>query len=455
MTTEFMAPPATMIDDRPADGLFRVNRAALVDEGVFARERAAIFDRCWLYVGHSSEVPQPGDFRARTVAGRPLVLWRGSDGVVRVFFNTCRHRGAQVCRVPEGNARGLTCFYHAWTYASDGRLTGLPDEQGYGPDFDRSRFGLASPALVDTYRGFVFCCFDSGAGSLRDYLGGAGEYLDLVADQSPDMEVVDGVHEYSMAANWKLFVENSLDGYHLMPLHRTYFDYLKSTEGSSLDPSKPTEARDLGNGHAVITVEGPWARPIARWTAALGEENRAYVDARRAELEQRFDAERARRIAITDRNLLIFPNLIVNDIMGIVIRTITPTSAGRTLMAQWTLATKGEPESVRARRLDSYVTFQGPGGLATPDDMEACESCQQGFATAAESPWSDISRGIHKEADGSPFMASDEIQQRAFWRHWRIQLERGQQDHGPEERHRHAGATNAATASVNASGSST
>jgi phenylpropionate dioxygenase-like ring-hydroxylating dioxygenase large terminal subunit len=426
MTTEPFAPTthpsarlSEMVDDRPADGLFRINRAALVDEAVFARERNEIFDRCWLYVGHVSEVPNPGDFRARTVAGRPLVLWRGTDGEVRVFLNACRHRGARLCRVPDGNARGMSCFYHAWTYSSDGTLTGLPDADGYGPDFDRARFGLNSPPLVDTYRGFVFCCFDPDAVSLPDYLGRAREYIDLVADQSPEMEVVEGVHEYSMEANWKLFVENSLDGYHLIPLHRTYFDYLKRTEDSYLDPRKPTEARDLGDGHAVITVEGPWARPVARWAPAMGEENREYVEAQRADLERRFDPERARRIAETDRNLLIFPNLIINDIMGVVIRTITPASAGRTIIAQWTLATKGEPESVRARRLDSYVTFQGPGGLATPDDMEACESCQEGFATASESPWSDISRGIHKEADGGPFSASDEIQQRAFWRRWR------------------------------------
>jgi p-cumate 2,3-dioxygenase subunit alpha len=408
-----------MVEDRPDLGFFRVDRSAMVDEAVFAAERKAIFDRCWLYVGHSSEVPATGDYRARTVAGRPLLMWRGQDGTVRVFLNACRHRGAQVCRVPGGNARGLSCFYHAWTYASDGRLTGLPGEDGYGPDFDRGRFGLASPPRVAEYRGFVFCCFDADAVDLPDYLGGAGEYLDLVADQSPEMEVVEGVHEYSMSANWKLFVENSLDGYHLLPLHRTYFDYLKSVEDSFLDPRKPTAAEDLDGGHAVITVEGPWARPVARWTPAMGEDNRAYIEAQETALQERFGAERARQIARTDRNLLVFPNLIVNDIMGIVIRTITPTAAGETVISQWTLATKGEPASVREKRLDSYVTFQGPGGLATPDDMEACESCQEGLRTAAESPWSDISRGIHKEAAGGPFTASDEVQQRAFWRRWR------------------------------------
>lgn len=408
-----------MVDDRPDQGYFRVDRRSLVAHEVFEAEQRAIFDSCWLYVGHESELPRNGDYLAREVAGRPLIFWRDTTGQIRVYLNACRHRGAMLCRVPEGNAKGLSCFYHAWTYSSTGELSALPDEAGYGPDFERSRFSLMTPPQVDTYRGFVFCCFDAQAGSLPAYLGNAREYIDLVADQSPEMEIVSGMHEYSMDANWKLFVENSLDGYHLLPLHRTYFDYLKEAEGSFLDPRKATKAEDLGSGHAVITVEGPWARPVARWTPALGEANRAYVEAQRTLLEVQFGPERARRIAQTDRNLLVFPNLVINDIMGVVVRTITPTSSGHTRISQWSLAGKGEPEDVRARRLDSYITFQGPGGLATPDDMEACESCQIGFETAAESPWSDISRGIHKEATGEQFVASDEIQQRAFWRHWR------------------------------------
>ena len=409
---------SAMIDDQVEQGYFRVDRATMVDESVFEAEKRAVFDHCWLYVGHESEVPNPGDYLSREVAGRPLIFWRGTDDVVRVYLNACRHRGAVLCRVPEGNARGLSCFYHAWTYASTGQLTGLPDREGYGPDFDVSRFSLLSPVRVESYRGFVFCCFDPEVVDLPTYLGRAADYLDLVADQSPEMEIIDGIHEYSMNANWKLFVENSLDGYHLIPLHRTYFDYLKKAEGSFLDPKKPTHAEDLGGGHAVITVEGPWARPIARWTPAMGEENREYIEGQRQELVRRFGDERARRIAETDRNLLIFPNLIINDIMGIVIRTITPTSAGHTVVSQWTLAGREEPQSVRQHRLDSFVTFQGPGGLASPDDIEACESCQLGFATADQAQWSDISRGIHKEVSGEPSVASDEIQQRAFWRHW-------------------------------------
>jgi p-cumate 2,3-dioxygenase alpha subunit len=114
--------------------------------------------------------------------------------------------------VPEGNTRSLNCFYHAWTYGNTGALNGLPGEEGYGRNFDRSEMGLLSPAKVESYRGFVFACFDPGAVDLRTYLAGAADYIDLVADQAEAMEITPGAHEYSADANWKRFKENSMDG---------------------------------------------------------------------------------------------------------------------------------------------------------------------------------------------------------------------------------------------------
>ena len=86
-----------------ARGIFRVHRSAFTSLEIAAIERNTIFDRCWLYLGHESEVEKPGDFRRRTVAGRPLFWVRGSDGKVRAFHNTCTHWGANVCRVDQGN----------------------------------------------------------------------------------------------------------------------------------------------------------------------------------------------------------------------------------------------------------------------------------------------------------------------------------------------------------------
>src|SRR5262249_58892692 len=136
-------------------------------------------------------------------------------------------------------------------------------------------------AKVESYRGFVFACFDPGAVDLRTYLAGAADYIDLVADQAEAMEITPGAQEYAADANWKLFVENSVDGYHLLPVHTTYFEYLEKTEGSRPNPSLGSlgQAIDLGNGHAAIQgQDGPWERQVARWTAALGETEGAQVE---------------------------------------------------------------------------------------------------------------------------------------------------------------------------------
>ena len=87
---------------------------------------AQIFGRCWIYVGHSSELKKPGDFRSRKVAGRPVIFCRDQQGTIHCLFNTCRHRGAIVCTEREGNRRRFQCIYHGWTYGNDGRSSACP-----------------------------------------------------------------------------------------------------------------------------------------------------------------------------------------------------------------------------------------------------------------------------------------------------------------------------------------
>jgi ubiquinone/menaquinone biosynthesis C-methylase UbiE len=181
-------------------------------------------------------------------------------------------------------------------------------------------------------------------------------------------------------------------------LHQTYLAWVGKVGGTSKRPMGT--ARDLGNGHAVITVEGPWARPVARWTPALGEQKRKRVEAAYAELVRKHGPERADVIGRVDRNVMIFPNLIILDLMGVVVRKITPTAAGHTRITQWSLATAGEDPDMRARRLENFITFQGPGGFATPDDLEALEACQAGYRTGAGVPWSAFGTdGIEAQAD--------------------------------------------------------
>ena len=234
--------------------VFRVHRSAMTSPDVLKLERQRIFDRCWLYVGHESEVPNAGDYRRRKVGGRPLFFVRASDGNVRVFYNTCRHRGAMICRHDQGNGEIFQCFYHAWTFNSRGELIGVPDEEGYAEGFNKADLSLLSPPNVDSYRGFIFICYDPHAMDLRSYLAGATEFIDLVADQSEaGMRVIRGSNRYSIQANWKLLVENSFDNYHVGPTHKTYIDYQTSLGVKILPQSERwSAAYSLGNGHAVM-----------------------------------------------------------------------------------------------------------------------------------------------------------------------------------------------------------
>lgn len=402
---------------------FRVNRSTLVDPAILELERRRIFDTCWIYVGHESEIRAPGDFKTRTICGRPIIFCRDSKNAIRVFLNSCRHRGAVVCREPEGNARTYFCFYHGWTYNRDGALDGVPGASAYPASFDKCEFGLSSPPQVASYRGFVFLNFDSTAMPLDQYLAGAKEYIDLVVDQSPSgqMEIIQGTQEYDIKANWKLLVENSFDDYHLLTTHSTWLDYMKNSGVEMKRPEKghllPAHGigKPLGNGHAVIDNVNFRGRPVAKWIPIYGEAAKPEIERIRAELVARLGEARATRVADTNRNLVIFPNLVINDGSSVTIRTFHPTAADHMKVRAWALGPKEETAAARAIRLDSFLTFYGPGGFATPDDVEALESVQSGLATYREVPWSVMTRGMGKNEEQ---LNTDELHLRTFWIEW-------------------------------------
>jgi p-cumate 2,3-dioxygenase alpha subunit len=420
-------PQDLIVDDREGC-VFRVHRSAMTSPEVLALERDRIFSAVWLYLGHESEVRKPGDFVRRTVGGRPLILTRSKNGAINALFNTCTHRGATICRQDSGNASSLQCFYHAWTFDLEGKLIGVPDAQSYGPGFDREGLGLRHVARLDSYRGFVFISYNAAIEPLREYLGDVCEIIDLALDAADgEMEIVRGTNKYTIRANWKLLAENSYDGYHGLPTHETYFKYLASMEddarkkmGAVASPGAAASylatgrGRPLGNGHAITEKVAPWGRPIAKWSPLFGADAKPKLEAMHRRLAEKYGEERAFRITQTSRNMVIFPNLVINDIMAVTVRTFEPVSPSEMRVTAWQLAPVDEEPALRAARLDNFLTFLGPGGFATPDDVEALESCQEGFA-ASEVEWSDISRGMSLD-EPRPL---DELQMRSWWRRWR------------------------------------
>ena len=411
-----MRETGSWVVDETDEGLFKVDTDVFRDPEIFALERQQIFDRSWLYVGHETEVGDQGDFVARSVGGHPVIMVRGKDQVVRVLYNTCAHQGNQVCRVPSGHTSAFQCFFHGWAYDIDGKLVGVPGEASYGGRFDRADHGLSAPK-VESYRGFVFMNCDLEAVSLGDYLGPAARYLDYVADQAAEMVVLPGSHRYTTHANWKMLTMNAHDGYHVLTTHATYLKYLRDM---GVDPSQRRLGKrlDLGNGHSSSEFFGAWGRPVARWAAYWPERLKAELAAKRAELADGFGEERAHVMAEVDRNLLIFPNLVINDHSAVLIRTWEPQSVGSSIVSGWTIAPKEETEEIRKLRLQNYLTFFGPAGFATPDDIEALEGVQRGFRNR-QMRWLDVSKGAATEADApEQDDNADEIQLRAIWRRW-------------------------------------
>lgn len=415
-----------LIHDDAARGIFRVNRRAMTAPEVLQQERERLFSPGWNYVVHESELPEPGAYRRRTVAGRPLFCVRDTAGTVRVFFNTCPHRGALICRQDAGVAKSFQCFYHAWTFDTQGEIVGIPDRGSYPPDMDWESLALREPARVESYRGLVFVSFVERADTLAEYLAEVRELMDLTLDSADVLggwEVLAGSSLYRFQANWKLMVENSIDNYHFDPVHETYKQFIGDSNKRLGSAPNVTEQRigfARGNGHGGFAM---WPSRTARTLAVAGaqwsEEERRLVDELRAQLFARFGEERGLRMAEQSRSILIFPNLLFQDSgTGFRLRQIEPVEPGLTEVRQWELAPRLEPLPLRRRRLEGSRAFLGPGGFASPDDVEAVESCQLGFR-AGEIAWSDISRG---SLSATP-KDTEEHQIRNFWRYWQAALE--------------------------------
>jgi p-cumate 2,3-dioxygenase alpha subunit len=422
-----------IIDDR-AEGIFRVHRSTFVDKEILKLERARIFDRCWLFAGHQSEFPEPGDFVTRSVGGRPIILVHGDDGKIRALMNTCRHRGNLVCRENKGSgAEVFRCFYHGWIYNTRGELKGIPGAEAYSEAFDRDALGLEPAPRTHNFRGCIFISFDPEIESFESYMGDALTVLGNTLDLG-DMEFVEGQFKYSMRANWKLLVENSMDGYHAAYTHERFFSQWMTSEGLGggfQPPPPPPRNADgppparrgtvpLGNGHVTTNYPSPNNR-ASICTPYLEKYANADLDQFRSGLVKRFGQERARMVECGAGNYLIFPNLMVIDGWR-VFRTFYPTSPGYMEINAWACLPREDPPALRRARLDWYLAFQGPGGFATPDDVEGLEGCQMGFATYKEVEWSDISRGMRGNNAGGP----GELQMRVFWREWQARMTTGE-----------------------------
>lgn len=233
-----------------AEGVYRVPAANYYDPIRWEREMAAVFRRLPLVMGFSSELREPGAYRAMEAAGVPVLLVRGQDGAMRAFVNMCSHRGAIVVEEGTGSARRFACPYHAWTYDTHGDLVGVLDAEDFG-ELDRSCLGL-TPLPVAERAGVIWATLNpSGPGlDLDTFLCGYGEMLEhlglddcfVVGRQSLD------------GPNWKVAYDGYLDFYHLPILHKNTFgpDYSNKAIYDAWGPHQRVTSPD----HRILALDG-------------------------------------------------------------------------------------------------------------------------------------------------------------------------------------------------------
>ena len=184
------------------------------DPAIYRAERHSIFSRQWLWIGREAEVAEPGQYLTAAPAEFPLFVRRGEDGALHGFHNVCRHRASKLLTVSSGHCATIECPYHGWRYRSDGALEHVP-LFGEAPDFPKDKLSLF-PVRVEVWRGLVFVCLDREAAPLTEWLG---PIEDIVAQTAPTQASFGRELSFVVDCNWKTYVDNYQEGYHIPPLH--------------------------------------------------------------------------------------------------------------------------------------------------------------------------------------------------------------------------------------------
>ncbi|HEY3176779.1 MAG TPA: aromatic ring-hydroxylating dioxygenase subunit alpha [Candidatus Polarisedimenticolia bacterium] len=315
--------------------------AYYTDPRIAGLEARTVFSGSWQMVARAEQVALPGQYVTAELAGEPIVAVRGNDGVLRAFFNVCRHHAAAVMTLPEGKTPHLRCPYHGWTYTLEGELKGTPDFQGVC-EFERSSNGLV-PIACGVWEKFVFVRLDATGPSLPEFIG-----ADLIRRFEP--LGLGGLHfmerrHYDFECNWKVFVDNYLDGGYHVPFLHTGLD-------SVLDYSKYT----IENGERFCLQQSP--------IVSVGAEPRTGAVRK---------GERA-------LYYWLYPNFMINWYEGVMdTNLVLPLGVDRTLVVfDFYFPDVTSPEG-RARNLASIEV----GQRIQDEDTAICKSVQRGLLSRA------------------------------------------------------------------------
>lgn len=361
-----------------------VDAKVYTSQEVFDEEREKIFARSWKFVCHESEVPNPGDFRSVEHSGMPLVVVRGRDGSVRTFFNACSHRGAKLVQEPRGNTRNFTCFFHLWSYDTQGRCIAITREEGYKEcNLGKDDCGLRGVRTA-LKLGMVFINLDDDAEDFDTYVGDAMD--DLLEPMGTKPMEVFHIHRVLMKANWKQWHETNMELYH------EWGHVVNRTTSVAVPGYHERKWKIHPNGHGSL-------EPLkVQYGNYKGWDQRDNLT---------LDGLTPGEFRVVD----VFPNTtVIVRATTIRIDTSIPIAPGLTLLEQRGLGVKGESAQDRSHRQHHHNQFWGPFGRNLAEDVLFVEAVE-GANRHGAARYGIIAR--HEE-----LMSQDDEIMRAYYRTW-------------------------------------
>lgn len=361
-----------------------VDREIYVSEEIYQQEMEQIFARCWLFVGHESQVPNPGDFIISRMGEEEVILTRDrKEKKLHVFLNTCMHRGEKVCRYDDGNTLVFTCPFHGWSYDTDGRLVGVAyyKDSYNGEQLDKSKWGLHE-ATICNYYGSIWATWDKKAPSFEDYVGAYAPSIRHCMQGSDGedngMEVFNPIIKWRIPTNWKVpGFTSSTDPAHAAMTHRSVNAAAIGPQGDdgvgNRAPNRapfPAESwvvgdHRLGHGGGYTFYQQPGVPEYVDTWAEPGVDE--YYRARRDKKAEKYKDTIMAGRGHGGGHFCVWPN-VVFDFWRI--RPWHPNGVGVTESFRIFPVDKGAPKEVKDAQRHYVMRYNGPVGMTESDDME-------------------------------------------------------------------------------------
>lgn len=344
-----------------------VSPAVFSDSEIYVAEQEAVFGHSWLFIGHELQLPDVGSYLTTYMGEDGVIAVRDRAGDVRVYLNSCPHRGMQLCSRDQGRAKNFKCPFHAWTFNLQGELIAVPGfEEGYHGELDTEQWGLIEVARVENYGGLIFASFDKDIEPLPDYLGDAKWYLDLVLNRTERGIVpFPGKNQWTYNGNWKLKAENFAgDNAHVAWTHQSLVELTGgqfSFDGDAPGTRSFMSGTDKGHGFIVVSVDD---------SALVSPDLQSHRDSVKAEAETRLTAAQT-DVSNAIRIGNVFPNFgFVESFGWAALRVYHPKGPGKTEIWTWLFAEKDMPPALLAEVRGSFISSSSNSGTIESDDTE-------------------------------------------------------------------------------------